>query len=33
MATPYAHLGLRYIPLGGLTVANAPKKRSASCAR
>jgi len=23
MAAPYAHLGLRYIPLGGLTAANA----------
>ncbi len=24
MAAPYAHLGLRYIPLGGLTEANVP---------
>lgn len=23
MAAPYAHLGLRYVPLGGLTAANA----------
>ena len=23
MAAPYAHLGLRYIPLGGLTAGNA----------
>ena len=23
MAAPYAHLGLRYIPLGGLTAINA----------